>query len=160
MMIHNATKRWWSVGPRWDSWLDKVRAKAVAGDGAVLSKLQPTVAVSRSPRASWRYGRPASRSGGDLVSKSSAAHCKERTRICGDAISRGAETNSLLLVSGIGSRWVWWSLAQSVVTAWQRAEPTWTSFITNPYGCAWHVDRGRFDTWLVSQAEAMPALLW
>jgi flavin-dependent dehydrogenase len=46
-----------------------------------------------------------------------------------------------------------------VVSAWERAEPTWTSFITNPYGCAWHVDRGRFDTWLVSQAEAAGASL-
>lgn len=42
----------------------------------------------------------------------------------------------------------------AVVSAWQRAEPTWRTFITNPYGCAWHVDRGRFDTWLVSEAEA------
>jgi flavin-dependent dehydrogenase len=46
-----------------------------------------------------------------------------------------------------------------VVSAWERAEPTWTSFITNPYGCAWHIDRGRFDTWLVSQAEAVGASL-
>jgi flavin-dependent dehydrogenase len=46
-----------------------------------------------------------------------------------------------------------------VVSAWERAEPTWTSFITNPYGCAWHVDRGRFDTWLMSQAEAAGASL-
>ena len=47
----------------------------------------------------------------------------------------------------------------AVVTAWQRAEATWSSFITNPYGCAWHVDRGRFDAWLVSEAEAAGASL-
>lgn len=40
-----------------------------------------------------------------------------------------------------------------VVSAWQYAEPTWRSFITNPYGCAWHVDRARFDRWLVWEAE-------
>jgi flavin-dependent dehydrogenase len=47
----------------------------------------------------------------------------------------------------------------AVVSAWERAEPTWQSFITNPHGCAWHVDRGRFDAWLVAEAEAAGAVL-
>lgn len=47
----------------------------------------------------------------------------------------------------------------AVVSAWQRTEPIWRSFITNPYGCAWHVDRARFDPWLLSEAEAAGASL-
>ena len=47
----------------------------------------------------------------------------------------------------------------AVVTAWDQPGPTWRSFITNPYGCAWHVDRQRFDAWLLSEAAAADAAL-
>jgi flavin-dependent dehydrogenase len=40
----------------------------------------------------------------------------------------------------------------AIVTAWRHCEPEFHSFITNPYGCAWHIDRARFDAWLVSEA--------
>ena len=46
-----------------------------------------------------------------------------------------------------------------VVSSWERAEPTSRSFITNPYGSAWHVDRAKFDPWLVSEAIAAGANL-
>lgn len=45
----------------------------------------------------------------------------------------------------------------AVVAAWEQAEPTSRSFITNPYGHAWHVDRAQFDQWLLSEAAASGA---
>jgi flavin-dependent dehydrogenase len=45
------------------------------------------------------------------------------------------------------------------VSSWERQEPVYRSFITNPYGCAWHIDRERFDSWLLSEAEAAGAIL-
>jgi flavin-dependent dehydrogenase len=44
-----------------------------------------------------------------------------------------------------------------VVNSWERAEPTSRSFISNPYGTAWHVDRTKFDPWLASEATAAGA---
>jgi flavin-dependent dehydrogenase len=46
-----------------------------------------------------------------------------------------------------------------LVSAWERPEPVCRSFITNPYGCAWHIDRARFDSWLLSEAEGAGAIL-
>jgi len=71
------------------------------------------------------------------------------------------EGRSELAVSGLWDRLPAGLLVPcpTVVSAWRQAEPTWQSFITNPYGCAWHVDRGRFDTWLVAEAEAAGATL-
>jgi flavin-dependent dehydrogenase len=37
-------------------------------------------------------------------------------------------------------------------TAWDTAEPRQREFLTNPYGCGWHVDRARFDALLASAA--------
>jgi flavin-dependent dehydrogenase len=41
-----------------------------------------------------------------------------------------------------------------VVNAWERAEPSPRSFLTNPYGSGWHVDRERFDSWLTGIARS------
>ena len=40
----------------------------------------------------------------------------------------------------------------AVISAWDRPDPICRSFITNPYGCAWHIDRTEFDNWLLSEA--------
>jgi flavin-dependent dehydrogenase len=47
----------------------------------------------------------------------------------------------------------------TVVSAWDGPEPICRSFITNPYGCAWHIDRARFDNWLLSEAKGAGAIL-
>lgn len=36
----------------------------------------------------------------------------------------------------------------SMAAAWESPEPVWTSFSGHPDGCAWHLDRVRFDAWL------------
>src|SRR5688572_9580635 len=33
----------------------------------------------------------------------------------------------------------------AMAAAWDGPDPVWTSFTLNPTGCAWHVDRIRFD---------------
>jgi flavin-dependent dehydrogenase len=40
----------------------------------------------------------------------------------------------------------------SLQAAWTDPVPVSQSFLTNPYGSAWHIDRERFDAWLVSEA--------
>jgi len=36
----------------------------------------------------------------------------------------------------------------AMAAAWEGPEPVWTSFTLHPSGCAWHVDRIRFDAWM------------
>ena len=42
----------------------------------------------------------------------------------------------------------------AIATAWERSSLHVRSFLPNPYGPAWHLDRERFDAWLVSEALA------
>jgi flavin-dependent dehydrogenase len=128
----------------------------VAGDGAVLSKSKPTVAVVGAGPAGAMAALHLARAG--LSVQIIGRPFKERTRI---AETLSPEGRSELAIARLWDRLPMGAVVPCpvVVSAWQRAEPTWTSFITNPYGCAWHIDRGRLDTWLVSQAEAAGASL-
>jgi flavin-dependent dehydrogenase len=128
----------------------------VAGDGTVVTKSQPTVAVLGAGPAGAIAALQLARAG--LSVQIIGRRLQRRPRI---AETLSPEGRSELAVAGL-----WDRLPRGVavpcpvvVSAWERAEPTWRSFITNPYGCAWHVDRGRFDTWLVSEAEAAGAVL-
>lgn len=40
----------------------------------------------------------------------------------------------------------------AVISAWGRHDAICHSFIINPYGAAWHIDRMQFDNWLLSEA--------
>jgi len=80
---------------------------------------------------------------------------RQLQRRCGFAETLSPEGRSALALAGL-----WGRLPRGVavpcpvvVSAWERPEPSYRSFITNPYGCAWHVDRPRFDSWLLSEAE-------
>lgn len=42
----------------------------------------------------------------------------------------------------------------AMAAAWHGPDPTWTSFTLNPAGSAWHIDRIRFDAWLLRQLQA------
>lgn len=42
----------------------------------------------------------------------------------------------------------------AIGTAWERSALVLRSFVRNPYGAAWHLDRLRFDEWLRSEAVA------
>ncbi len=44
-----------------------------------------------------------------------------------------------------------------MAAAWERPEPVWTSFLSHPYGPAWHVDRPQFDRWLAQHVAAAGA---
>lgn len=121
-----------------------------------MSKSQPTVAVVGAGPAGAMAALHLARAG--LSVQIIGRRLQERPRI---AETLSPEGRSELAGAGLWDRLPIGVAVPCpvVVSAWQRAEPTWTSFITNPYGCAWHVDRGRFDTWLVSQAEAAGASL-
>lgn len=41
----------------------------------------------------------------------------------------------------------------SIATAWDGPEPVWTSLTLQPTGCAWHLDRIRFDAWLTEHIK-------
>ncbi len=41
-----------------------------------------------------------------------------------------------------------------LVSAWETAEPIERDFLFNPYGTGWHLDRSRFDEFLIQQAVA------
>ncbi len=45
------------------------------------------------------------------------------------------------------------SRCETVRVAWERPIPSTRSFITNPHGCAWTLDRAGFDAWLLAQAK-------
>ena len=45
------------------------------------------------------------------------------------------------------------SRCETLRVAWERPVPSARSFITNPHGCAWVLDRAGFDAWLLAQAE-------
>jgi len=45
-------------------------------------------------------------------------------------------------------------------TAWESAVPRHRDFIQNPYGCGWHVDRGRFDAMLAGAAAGAGVALF
>ena len=49
--------------------------------------------------------------------------------------------------------------SHGIRTAWETPAPRDHSFLFNPYGCGWHVDRARFDAMLASAAEHAGALL-
>lgn len=121
-----------------------------------MSKSRPTVAVVGAGPAGAMAALHLARAG--LSVQIIGPRLQERPRI---AETLSPEGRSELAVAGLWDRLPVGVMAACpvVVSAWEQAEPTWTSFITNPYGCAWHVDRGRFDAWLVSQAEAAGALL-
>jgi flavin-dependent dehydrogenase len=42
----------------------------------------------------------------------------------------------------------------SMAAAWEGPDPVWTSFALNPAGCAWHLDRIRFDAWMLARIQA------
>ena len=42
----------------------------------------------------------------------------------------------------------------AMASAWDGPDPVWTSFTLNPGGCAWHIDRIRFDAWMIRQLRA------
>ena len=44
------------------------------------------------------------------------------------------------------------SQCSAIASAWESSSLRSRSFITNPYGSAWHLDRQRFNAWLVSEA--------
>jgi len=46
------------------------------------------------------------------------------------------------------------SRCETVRVAWERPFPSEQSFITNPHGCAWTLDRAAFDAWLLAEAQA------
>ncbi len=86
---------------------------------------------------------------------------RQALRRPGVAETLSPEGRSELAVAGL-----WDQLPRGVavpcpvlVSAWERPEPVCRSFITNPYGCAWHIDRARFDSWLLSEAEGAGAIL-
>jgi len=83
---------------------------------------------------------------------------KRPRRYVGETLS--PEGRSALTVAGI-----WDRLPDGIavpcpalVSAWQESQPVWRSFITNPYGSAWHIDRAQFDAWLLGEAEAAGAV--
>jgi flavin-dependent dehydrogenase len=49
------------------------------------------------------------------------------------------------------------ALCSEMAAAWEDPVPQWTSFMTHPYGPAWHIDRVRFDAWLTQAAVAAGA---
>lgn len=42
----------------------------------------------------------------------------------------------------------------AMAAAWDGPTPVWTSFVDNPAGLAWHVDRIRFDAWMLTHLQA------
>lgn len=42
----------------------------------------------------------------------------------------------------------------AMAAAWEGPDLAWTSFTLQPSGCAWHVDRIRFDAWMTRQLIA------
>lgn len=42
----------------------------------------------------------------------------------------------------------------ALAVAWEGPEPIWTSFSGDPAGCAWHIDRIRFDAWMTGRVRA------
>lgn len=42
----------------------------------------------------------------------------------------------------------------AMAAVWDAPEPAWTSFATHPLGFAWHLDRIRFDAWMLDEARA------
>jgi flavin-dependent dehydrogenase len=55
---------------------------------------------------------------------------------------------------------LWPSIPRSLIrpcpamaAAWDGPNPVWTSFTANPAGCAWHLDRIRFDTWMLARIQ-------
>lgn len=42
----------------------------------------------------------------------------------------------------------------SIASAWEQSSLRVHSFLSNPYGPAWHLDRARFDAWLMAEAIA------
>jgi flavin-dependent dehydrogenase len=42
----------------------------------------------------------------------------------------------------------------AMAAAWDGPDPVWTSFTLNPAGCAWHIDRIRFDAWMTARLQA------
>lgn len=47
-----------------------------------------------------------------------------------------------------------------LISAWESAEPLERDFVFNPYGVGWHLDRSRFDQFLVQQAAAAGSLVF
>jgi flavin-dependent dehydrogenase len=46
------------------------------------------------------------------------------------------------------------SPCSKIAAAWASPDPAWTSFATHPAGFGWHVDRIRFDAWLLDLLAA------
>lgn len=42
----------------------------------------------------------------------------------------------------------------AMAAAWDGPDPVWTSFLQSPAGCAWHLDRIRFDAWMLALLQA------
>jgi flavin-dependent dehydrogenase len=42
----------------------------------------------------------------------------------------------------------------AMAAAWEGPDLVWTSFAQAPSGCAWHIDRPRFDAWMIGRLEA------
>ncbi len=42
----------------------------------------------------------------------------------------------------------------AMASAWDGPDPVWTSFTLNPAGCAWHIDRIRFDAWMTTHIQS------
>jgi len=87
----------------------------------------------------------------------------ERTRY---AAARVGETFAPAIQVALARLGVWESFAgaspaaadlrlasHGVRSAWGGAEPAGRSFLFDPYGCGWHVDRRRFDAALAAAAE-------
>jgi flavin-dependent dehydrogenase len=128
----------------------------VVGDRALVTVSYPTVGVVGSGPAGALAALYLTRAG--LSVQIIDRRLQRRPRI--------AETLSPQGRSELTRAALWDRLSTGIVTpcsevvsAWHRAEPKWQSLISNPYGYAWHVDRGRFDSWLVSEAEAAGASL-
>lgn len=45
------------------------------------------------------------------------------------------------------------SPCETSCSIWSSEAPALSSFLTHPHGCAWHLDRVRFDAWLIDEAR-------
>lgn len=42
----------------------------------------------------------------------------------------------------------------AMAAAWETPDPVWTSFTLDAAGCAWHIDRIRFDAWMAAHIQS------